>query len=135
MTTIAATMSIACCPCDCCALSAVPAKSPRTLVGMPMLASAWLIAARASPRLAPSARLNEIVVASSPSWWLTEVGVESSTKRATAVSGTRLVALLLSTLPVEAFFSAGLADTGSVGAAGDRRGLRRRLRRSPPGRR
>ena len=81
---------------------------------MPMLASAWLIAARASPRLALSMRLNEIVVASSPSWWLTEVGAESSKKRATAVSGTRLVALLLRTLPVEAFFSAGLADTGTL---------------------
>ncbi len=31
---------------------------------------------------------------------------------AAEVSGTRLVALLLSTLPDDAFFSAGLADTG-----------------------
>jgi hypothetical protein len=32
-------------------------------------------------QVAPSARLYEMVVASSPSWWLTEVGVERSAKR------------------------------------------------------
>ena len=47
MTTMAATMSIDCWPCESCALAAVPAKAPRTLVGMPMLASAWLISALA----------------------------------------------------------------------------------------
>ena len=72
------------------------------------------MAALASPRVAPSARLNDTVVASSVSWWLTEVAAAFSMKRATEVRGTRLVALLLSTLPVEAVRSAGLAETGTV---------------------
>jgi hypothetical protein len=81
---------------------------------MAMLASALAMASRASPRLAPSARLNEMVVASSPSSWLTEVATDCSSNFATADSGTRLVAVLLSTLPDDALRSAGLADTGTA---------------------
>ena len=44
--------------------------------------------ARRRPSVLPSARLNEIVVASSASWWLIEVGVGALAKRATADSGT-----------------------------------------------
>ena len=117
MTTMAATISIACCPCDCCAASAVPWNEPRTLVGMPMSASACLIALPASSSVLPSARLNEIVVASSASWWLIDVGVERSLKRATALSGTSDVTVLLRALPVEASREPGLALTELVDTA------------------
>src|SRR5664279_6479726 len=79
-----------------------------------MSASAWVMALRAPARVAPSARLNEIVVASSVSWWLTEVAVGPSMKRAIAFSGTMLSGELLSTLPPDALRSAGLGDTGTV---------------------
>ena len=108
---MAAMISIVCCPCDCCAASAVPWNEPRTAVGRPMSASACLIAAPASARVRPSARLNEIVVASSPSWWLIAVGVARSTKWATALSGTIGVTVLLRALPVEESRAPGLAGT------------------------
>ena len=122
MTTMAATISIACCPCDCCAASAVPANAPRTFVGRPMSASACLIARLASSSVLPSARLNEIVVASSASWWLIEVGVARSRKRATAESGTSGVTLLLSALPVDGSREPGLALTRARRRRRGRRG-------------
>jgi hypothetical protein len=61
--------------------------------------------------------LNEIVVASSVSWWFTDVAVDPSTKRAIVDSGTRFVGVLLSTLPDDAFRSAGFGDTGTAAAA------------------
>ena len=82
-----------------------------------MLASAFAMASRASPRFAPSARLNEIVVANSPSSWLTEVATDCSSNFATADSGTRAVAVLLSTLPVDAPRRPALAETGTVALA------------------
>src|SRR3989344_1435250 len=77
-----------CCPCDCWALSAVPWKLPRTLVGMAMSASACSMTWRACASEVPGSMLNEMVVASSPSWWLMDVGDARSTPRATALSGT-----------------------------------------------
>ena len=79
-----------------------------------MSASASVMATRASASVAPSARLNEIVVASSVSWWLTEVAVGPSMKRAITFSGTMLSGVLLSTLPPDALRSAGLGETGTV---------------------
>jgi hypothetical protein len=76
---------------------------------MPISASASRITWLASARVWPSARLNETVVASSVSWWLIAVGVARSRKRATAVSGTSVVTLLLSALPVDASRAPGLA--------------------------
>src|SRR4029077_7056197 len=90
---------------------------PRTVVGMPMSASAWLIALRASSSVAPSARLKESVVASSVSWWFTEVAVASSTKRAIVASGTMFVGVLLRTFPLDALRSAGFGDTGTATVA------------------
>ncbi|MDT4870398.1 hypothetical protein FQZ97_1054770 [compost metagenome] len=58
-----------------------------------------------------------MVVASSPSSWLTDVATDCSSNFATADSGTSAVAVLLSTLPVEALREPALADTGTVAAA------------------
>ena len=77
---------------------------------------------RRRPGCWPSARLNEIVVASSPSWWLIAVGVARSTKRATALSGTIGVTVLLRALPVEESRDAGIGRHGGRRAAGGRRG-------------
>ena len=95
----------------------MPANAPRTVVGMPMSASASPIARRASSSVAPSARLNEIVVASSVSWWFTEVAVGPSTMRAIADNGTRFVGVLLRTFPVDALRSAGFGETGADSSA------------------
>ena len=65
----------------------------------------------ASPRVLPSARLNEIVVANSVSWWLIAVGVAASTKCATASSGTSGVTEFASALPVDESRAPGLAAT------------------------
>ena len=98
-----------CCPCDCWALSAVPWKLPRTLVGMAMSASACSMTWRACASEVPGSMLNEMVVASSPSWWLMDVGEARSTTRATALSGTMVDAAVLMTLPVDAPRWPGLA--------------------------
>src|SRR6478672_13245025 len=84
---------------------------------MPMSASAAAIACRASSSVAFSARLNETVVASSVSWWFTEVAVGPSTKCAIVDNGTRLVGVLLSTLPLDALRSAGFGETGTAAGA------------------
>ncbi len=97
-----------------CAARAVPWKLPRTLFGMPMLASASLMSAAASDRLEPGARLKAMVVASSPSWWLIAVAAELSAKRAMAVSGTMVVALVLKAEPVDASLTAGAATLAGV---------------------
>ena len=104
-----------CCACDCWKVRAVPWKLPRTLVGMPMSASAALITAAARRRAcAPSARLNEIVVASSPSWWLIEVGAPSSARSGRSpTSGTMRVGVALTGCPV-----AGRARRDWVAGAG-----------------
>ena len=54
------------------------------------------------------------MVASSVSWWLIEVAVELSTKRATADSGTSDVAVLASALPLDASRAPGLADSDAA---------------------
>ncbi len=82
-----------------------------------MSASACLIARVASSSVLPSARLNEIVVASSASWWLIDVGVARSRTRATALSGTSGVTVLLSALPVDGSREPGLALTVLVAGA------------------
>ena len=81
----------------------------------------------ASSSVSPSARLNEIVVASSASWWLIEVGVAPLDEARDAASGTSGVTVLLSALPVDASRSAGLADTARSTA-----GCRRRRCRGVP---
>src|SRR5476649_1135008 len=97
-----------------CAALAEPWKLPRTLFGMPISASAALICSAASDRLAPVCRLKEMVVASSPSWWLIEVGAELSAKLASADSGTMVVALVLSAEPDDASLTAGAATLAGV---------------------
>src|SRR6218665_224045 len=89
---MAAMISSSNCPCERWALSAVPWKLPRTLVGMAMSASACAMASRAWPSDMPGSRLNEMVVASSPSWWLTEVGAACSNTRAMAPCRTMVAA-------------------------------------------
>src|SRR5579871_4209252 len=50
----------------------------------------------------PCARLNEMVVAGAPSWWLTEVGAEVWLNDATALSGTTPSFAALTATPLEA---------------------------------
>src|SRR6185369_2649283 len=119
MTTIASAISIGCSFCESCAARAVPWKLPRTLIGMPISASACRTAFSPSARLLPSARLYEMVVASSASWWLIELAVGRSEKRAMADSGTIVAALALTAWPVAWSRRAGLMgpDAADVGAA------------------
>src|SRR5205085_5167713 len=67
-------------------------------------------AAWPSASVAPSSRLKEMVVASSASWWFTEVAVGRSAKFAMADSGTMGVAVALTADPVEESRSEGLAE-------------------------
>src|SRR6185369_16827500 len=119
MTTIASAISIGCSFCESCAARAVPWKVPRTLIGMPISASACRTAFSLSARLLPSARLYEMVVASSASWWLIELAVGRSEKRAMADSGTIVAAVMLTAWPVAWSRRAGLMgpDAADVGAA------------------
>src|SRR6478609_7861922 len=119
MTTMAARISKGCCWFDSCAARAVPWKLPRTLIGMWMEASAARTAAWLSASVAPSARLYEMVVASSESWWLTEVAVGRSLKLAMADKGTMGVALELTAAPVDASRSDRLAEVPVVAAVVD----------------
>ena len=64
---------------------------------------------RAWPSEVPGSMLNEMVVASSPSWWLMEVGAARSTTCAMADSGTMVDGAVLRTCPVEAPRCPGLA--------------------------
>src|SRR4051812_30933643 len=100
MTTMAARISSGCWPCDSCAARAVPWKLPRTLLGMAISASAARTAAWPSAKVLSSARLYEMVVASSASWWLMEAAVGRSAKRASADSGTITCVALASGWPL-----------------------------------
>src|SRR4051794_23927181 len=91
-------------------VSAVPWKPPRTLVGMPISASAWAMAALASLSDLPSARLNEIVVASTPSWWLIAAGVARLPMVAKLASGIIRRGAVLIALPVAWSRAPGLAE-------------------------
>src|SRR3954470_15395089 len=91
------------------ALRALPWKLPCTLVGMAMSASACLMAAWASLSAMPSARLNDTVVASSPFWWLIEVGVAAWATLEMALSGVIGVWVVFSAEPGGASRRAGLA--------------------------
>ena len=110
MTASAARISHSCWDCDCWKLLAVPPKLPRTLVGRAMSASACAMMRCASPRVAPSSRLNDRVLESSPSSWSMLEGTARSDKVATVASGTMVVALVLSGWPVDAPRWPGLAE-------------------------
>src|SRR6478752_7958992 len=114
MTTMAARISRGCCWFDSCAARAVPWKLPRTLIGIWMDASAARTAAWLSASVAPSARLYEMVVASSESWWLTEVAVGRCLKLAMADSGAMVLADALTAEPVDASRSDRFADVPVV---------------------
>src|SRR5438067_575933 len=81
---------------------------------MPMSASAWAIAAWASESDLPSARLNETVVASTPSWWLTEAGVARLPMVAKLFSGIIRRGAVLMALPVAGSREPGLAEAVAV---------------------
>src|SRR5665213_2338657 len=69
-----------------------------------MWIAAWAAAtsAWASDSEAPSARLNEMVVAGAASWWLTEVGVAPSAHLPIAARGTGSLAVSDTAAPCEA---------------------------------
>ena len=67
---------------------AVPAKLPRMLVGMPIRRSAAAMAATASPRATPGARLKYVVTAGKSPWWLIWRGAGLGSNRVSAVRGT-----------------------------------------------
>ncbi len=67
---------------------AVPAKSARTLGGVPMRAWARTMAFTASPSDSPGARLKEIVTAGNCPWWLMASGVVVVVSWTIVLSGT-----------------------------------------------
>src|SRR5215469_11371908 len=69
---------------------------------MPIAAEAALMAAWASLREAPSAMLNEMVVAGEVSWWLTWVGLALSAQLPMADRGTGSLAVSDTAAPCEA---------------------------------
>ena len=103
-------------PGDCWKTLAVPWKPPWMVAGMPISASAWRSAAVASLKDLPGARLKEMVVAGSLSWWFTAVGVDASAQCAMADSGTILSGVVLTATPCEAARPGGAA--GPATAAG-----------------
>ncbi len=90
---------------------------PRTLIGMWIAATWRSMAALASDSDAPSARLYETVVASSPSWWLTLERAASSVNVASVDNGIMAFALVFTVEPVEASREPGFALIVGVDAA------------------
>src|SRR3569833_1614519 len=81
---------------------AVPWKEPCTSAGMWIAAWAAAMSAWASDSEAPSARLNEMVVAGAASWWLTEVGVAPAAHLPIADRGTGCLAVSATAAPCDA---------------------------------
>ena len=79
------------------------------VAGMPIAACAWAIAAVASLRDLPGARLKERVVAGWLSWWLTAVGVAWSAQDANADRGMIRSAAVLTATPWDAARPGGAA--------------------------